>query len=124
MKVYIAGDSELAALYVAELVKTAGHTIMSSWHDGVFQRTAEHMVVERRSIASRDLDEVQGSDILILIASRGLVPGGKFVEAGAALGVGKKVIVLGRRENILLWHPRVITATIETFLRVLEEEAI
>jgi len=46
-------------------------------------------------------------DALVLVAGKEKYSGGKFVEAGIAIGLGKRVVVLGRRENMLLWHPLV-----------------
>jgi len=50
---------------------------------------------------------VLAADALILLAGPDKYSGGKFVEAGIAIGAGKRVIVIGRRENMLLWHPQV-----------------
>jgi hypothetical protein len=49
--------------------------------------------------------DVMSCDVLVLIAGPDRYSGGKFVEAGIAIGAGKRVIVMGRRENMLLWNP-------------------
>ena len=36
-----------------------------------------------------------------------MVPGGKHVETGMALVLGRPVFVIGRKENIFHWHPAV-----------------
>ena len=59
-------------------------------------------------MAKRDVQEIRECDALVLMAGPDLYPGGKFVEAGIAFGLRKLVIVFGRRENILLWHPDII----------------
>jgi hypothetical protein len=54
-------------------------------------------------------DVRRATDGVVLISERKgrYIPGGKHVEVGIALGLGLPVYVLGSRENILYWHPRV-----------------
>lgn len=103
MKVYIACHSvELVANAAAKL-HAAGIIIHSTWHWQEFLPTEQHSESERREIAERDRREVRESDALVLIAGPDKYSGGKFVEAGIAIGSGVPVVVLGRRENMLLW---------------------
>jgi hypothetical protein len=46
----------------------------------------------------------------VYISSFDLWGPGTSVEAGIAIGAGKAVVVLGHRENRLLWHPLVVAA--------------
>lgn len=107
MKLYIAGHNQQEANAVASLCREAGHEITSRWLDKPFNPTEQHTEAERRQIAYEDTADVTAADALVLCASPRRVPGGKFVEAGIALGQMKYVYVLGHRENMLLWHPRV-----------------
>lgn len=108
MKLYIAGhDQELAIEIADELMGSKGHDITSRWLSKPFNRTNEHTEEERRDIAEEDYNDVTAADALLLISSPKRVPGGKFVEAGIALGQGKPVHVIGHRENMLMWHPNV-----------------
>jgi hypothetical protein len=56
-------------------------------------------------IATEDVIDVINCDSLVLVSGPDKYLGGKFVEAGIAIGLGKRVIIIGRRENMLLWHP-------------------
>lgn len=107
MKVYVASHDRWAACWVAHCLVLAGHRVVSTWHGAPFGRTEDLSSVEREAIAVRDVEEVVACECLVLVAAPDRYPGGKFVEAGIALGRGKPVLVLGRRENVLLWHPEV-----------------
>ena len=65
-----------------------------------------------------ELPPLAGAAQLVLVAGPDRYPGGKFVEAGIAMGLGKPVVVLGHRENMLLWHPDV--HAVETIDRLVE----
>ncbi len=54
-----------------------------------------------------DAGQVAECDCLVLIAGRDKYNGGKFVETGIAMGLKKIVIIIGHRENMLLWHPSI-----------------
>ncbi len=109
MKVYVSSHCIFAARYaLAELTK-AKHTVISIWHDGPANATRDLLDHQRTERAHSNLARVANCDALVLIASQERVPGGKFVEAGFALGHGKPVLVLGHVENLLLWHPAVKT---------------
>lgn len=107
MKIYIAGHDRKTAMLIANQLIENGHTITSRWLLQPFKRTKEYSRDERGIIASMDVDDVVSADALLLIASKGMVPGGKFVEAGVALGHCMPVYLVGRVENMLLWHPLV-----------------
>jgi nucleoside 2-deoxyribosyltransferase len=105
MKLYIAAANQEDARGVAAMCRAAGHTITSQWLDEVFKPTADYTESERKDIAIVDANDVSAADALVLLASPKRIPGGKFVEAGIALGESKPVFILGHRENMLLWHP-------------------
>ena len=109
MKVYVACHSKEEAAEAASSLRAAGFDVSSTWHTShrAFLPTVEHTEDQRTTIAREDADEVRGSDALLLIAGPEKYSGGKFVEAGIALGRCRPVVVLGRRENLLLWHPSV-----------------
>lgn len=109
MKIYVAASNQEKARFVAEALKQQGQEITSSWVYMPFHRTEEHTPAERREIATRDVNEVKQSDFFVLVAQEDRPPGGKFVEAGVAIGCGIPVVVIGRRENMLMWHPYVLT---------------
>ncbi len=109
VKVYVASHCRWAALHVADVLSESSRIdITSRWHYKAFNQTETHTVEERHVIAQEDYDDVTEADILVLIAGSERYPGGKFVETGIAIGQGKPVIVIGRRENMLIWLPSII----------------
>ena len=109
MKVYVACHCKEEAAKAASSLRAEGFEVVSTWHEmhRAFLPTAEHSEDQRTTIAREDTDEVRLSDALLLIAGPEKYSGGKFVEAGIAIGLGTPVVVLGRRENLMLWHPGV-----------------
>lgn len=107
MKIYIASHCRWAALHIAHVLESAGHEINSRWIDHPFHPMEDHPIRERRGIAARDAGDVMEAEALVLVAGPDKYPGGKFVEAGIALGLGKHVVVLGHSENMLMWHPSI-----------------
>ena len=64
----------------------------------------------RSDIAELDLKEVRSSDIIVLFSyPRGDLKsgGGRFIEFGYALALGKKCLVVGSYENVFCHHPSV-----------------
>lgn len=106
-KVYVASHCRWAAEHVAHVLSAEGYEITSRWHGKPFHPTEDHPVRERQLLATEDLEDVTEADALVLVAGPQKYSGGKFVEAGIAIGQGKKVVVVGRRENMLLWLPQV-----------------
>lgn len=108
MKIYVASHDRLAATHAAHVLSIGGHTATSRWHEKEFLKTEEHTIEERLAIASEDLEDVTAADALVLIAGPERYSGGKFVEAGIAIGQCKPVVLIGRRENMLMWLPGII----------------
>jgi nucleoside 2-deoxyribosyltransferase len=108
MKIYVASHSQEKALEIAKLLQDNGHHITSRWIYQPFNDTVTYTETQRQQIAEEDTDDVLISDILVLIAGPDKYSGGKFVEAGIAIGANKPVIIIGRRENMLLWHKNII----------------
>lgn len=107
MKVYIASHCRWAGLYCAAVLEAQGHEITSRWLKYPFLPTEEYTTEGRANIARMDYDDVARSDALFLVAGPDRYSGGKFVEAGIAMGLGLPITVLGRRENMLMWLPPV-----------------
>ena len=111
MKIYVASHCQERAKRLATLLIAQGHIITSRWVFLAFLPTDAYLAPRRREIAEEDLQDVSSSEALILIAGPDKCPGGKFVEVGYALGLGREVYVLGRLENMLMWHPVIEDAT-------------
>jgi hypothetical protein len=116
MKVYVASRSQAAGRKIRDLVRSAGHEVVSRWLDETGYEGLPADEARRRRVAVDNLDDVRSADLLILRAEPdgSFVPGGKHVESGAALALGIPVIVLGPPENVFHWHPLVAIARDES----------
>jgi hypothetical protein len=64
----------------------------------------------RWKFATDDRDDVLAADTLIAFTEQphtGNSRGGRHVELGIALGVGKRIVIVGPRENVFCWLPEV-----------------
>lgn len=112
-------------------IQSCGHEVTSRWiiSDKKFHRgPSAYSDEERTRIALMDEEDVRAAtDGLILLAEEPgrFVPGGKHVETGIALALGRPVFVIGHRENIFHWHPRVtVFDSQESFLRTIGREPV
>ena len=127
MKLYIASHSQATASELKHRLEACGHAVVARWITadlrfglGVTAYTDD----ERRALALADEEDVRAADGLILLAEPEgrTVPGGKHVETGIALALGRPVFVVGRRENVFHWHPLVrVVPGVEDLLAVLHE---
>ncbi len=116
MKIYVASHDRWAAEYVATRLWQKDYRVVSTWHSHGFLRKEEMTDEQKQHDANRDVGEVMQCDALVLVSGPDRYPGGKFVEAGIAIGRGKHVFVLGPRENVLLWSDMVTQCASETEL--------
>jgi len=113
VKLYVASHSLEKAQEMRDLLLQRGHEVTSRWitEDSKFHLPGDaYTPDEREKIAVMDEADVRlaGDGVVVLSEESGrCVPGGKHVEAGIALGLGRPVYVVGHRENIFHWHPRV-----------------
>ena len=99
---------------VREELQRLGHTVTSRWLDTEWERkddsgSAAAPPEYREQYAVVDMDDVLNSDCLIAFTEepRGGGRGGRHVEFGIALALGKRLIVVGHRENLFYHHPAV-----------------
>lgn len=108
MKIYIATKKQDVAVALRRRLQEEFKDkvkFTSSWIDQ--ESYGNTPICQKTAIAKRCDQEVKECDLLINIADDANVPGGKHVELGIALGLGKRVVALGRRENIFHYHPDV-----------------
>lgn len=119
MKVYLCGRysrrDELRG--VRGELQSLGHVVTSRWLDTEWTETERQGQVHsaaappeyRRQHAVADLEDVAAADCLVAFTEdqRGGGRGGRHVELGAALALGKQVIVVGPAENLFCHHPLV-----------------
>jgi len=130
MKIYLAAKyaRKDEIQLVATLLEQLGHKITATWFGekykpGVQMKQLRHDTHVK--IAGRDLKEIAKADALVFFAEdqNNQPPrGGRHVEFGYALGLGKKVYVVGERENIFHHLPRVtMVPTVDELFKKLEK---
>ena len=107
MKIYIAAPvpDRGWAQDIQKLCETHGFEVVSSWV------TDEETGYEKGGLAQkalRDMDELQVADTLIAYCvNPGDSGGGMHSEIGAALALGKLVVIIDKRSGVLTYHPNV-----------------
>jgi hypothetical protein len=109
MRIYIAAryDRRFEMLGVAAALMRAGHDVTSRWIEGGRGDDPELLA------AVEDMGDLARADCLLTFTERPEqnVPwaarGGRHVEFGVALACGKRLCLLGPRENIFHHLPRV-----------------
>lgn len=85
-----------------------GFEVVSSW---VFMRSLGE-VAKFSSEAKRDLQQIDEADLVIAFTedpkTKKYTTGGRHVETGYAIAKGKKILIVGPRENVFhyLGHPQ------------------
>lgn len=98
------------------VIEAHGHEVKCDWVTG------DHDHTSNENAALIDTSEVCLADIVISFTEApgertGRGRGGRHVEFGLALGLGKTVLVIGYRENVFHWLPQV--KFFETFVEAL-----
>jgi nucleoside 2-deoxyribosyltransferase len=130
MKLFIASHSQTHARALQTQLEGHGHEVVARWisMDSKFGHGLDaYTDEERTALAAMDEADVRAADALILVAEPEgrTVPGGKHVETGIAIALEKPVFVIGRKENIFHWHPRVrVLATTDDLLFALSQPTI
>jgi hypothetical protein len=114
MKIYLAASfsrrDEIARYGLA--LARRGAIITARWLTEAHEWTAETTMMDRARYAHEDLVDVGEADTLICFTHSPDDPplrntGGRHVELGHALALGKRVVIVGPRENVFHWHPEV-----------------
>ncbi len=103
-KVYVAARYPMIteARAAANLLKQANYEVTSRWLDGV-NRALHDAAIE-------DLEDVRAADYLMLLTlpeGTSYSGGGRHVEFGYALALGKRVIAVGHYETLFCYLPQV-----------------
>lgn len=95
------------------ILEAMGHTVTSRWINGDHDYKGDQSPSEQRvRFALEDWDDLMAADCVISFTEEpgkagGRNRGGRHVEFGAALALGKRVIVVGFRENVFHEMPAV-----------------
>lgn len=111
MKIYVSGSKIEFAKQIANLLFREGFDIVSNWHNSKsFKRSSEMNLDEKKNVSKTNLPLIDSCDVLVLIDDYEKVPGGKFFEAGYAFAKGKKVIIHGNPENMMMYNEDILQA--------------
>jgi nucleoside 2-deoxyribosyltransferase len=113
MKIYIAAPYPLRnyARQVADMLVEHGFIVTARWMKDGDELSDEW--------ARNDLDDVRSADLLLAINSevwRNKGTGGRHIEFGYALALGKKIVVMGVRTNIFHYLSNVVVVESEIAL--------
>lgn len=85
--------------------------ILGPEREAMFESDHESMEAQRREFAGHDWDDLMAADVVVSFTEQpraaGNSRGGRHVEFGAALAMGKRCIVVGWRENVFHCLPEV-----------------
>lgn len=104
------GRREEMARYADEL-EALGHDVTSRWVRGSHE-SPDVTSWECEQWAKEDTKDITRADILVAFTEGpnyvlGVGRGGRHVEYGAALALGKRIVVVGPRENVFHHLPQV-----------------
>lgn len=95
-------------------LEARGVTVTSRWlrggHEWVGTPDEEIPVEHNARFAQDDIDDLMAADVVVCFTESprsGPARGGRHVEAGYALAMGKRLVVVGFRENVFYCLPQV-----------------
>lgn len=110
-------------------LRALGHEVPARWLNGAHQISTDGMPLTeegerkfeeghpdadalRAGFARDDLDDVLAANLVVAFTEQprsgaGSSRGGRHVELGVAIGTGKRIAVVGPRENIFCWLPHI-----------------
>jgi nucleoside 2-deoxyribosyltransferase len=104
--VYVAAkyERQSEAKLLTMLLQAAGARIMSTWVDEPLAPD----VSEWTDYAKKDVNEIQNSSVLIVLTNqegRRSTTGGHHWETGYAYALGKRIVLIGPKENVFHYLP-------------------
>jgi len=103
------GRREELAIY-AHRLRNRGHIVTSRWLDLTYPEDPID-IKTRCELADRDLEDLRAAEVLISFTEPSdsvYGRGGRHVEFGIALALGKTLHVVGHRENVFCCMDRII----------------
>lgn len=104
---------------VRDVLRGIGHEVTSRWIDCHTEITGDHsksftteILNERPEdcaiVGAHDLEDIRAADAIVFFSEEGAPgKGGRFVEWGYAYALGKRMILVGRRENVFHTLPEI-----------------
>jgi nucleoside 2-deoxyribosyltransferase len=97
-----------------KFLESSGFTVTSRWINGNHSIDVDvERDVQSARFALEDLEDLDAADVMVLWnppEHHGSGRGGRHVELGYALALGKPVMLIGIRENVFHWHKGVRVA--------------
>ncbi len=125
MRIYLASNwqSQARIRAMREVIEGLGHEVVSGWLDETqtAQSLASTTPEEARIFAYRDMGEIMSCDLLIIDTQEESTSGGREVEYGVAMALGKPMWLVGPNRNIFHSIPRRQYDTWEEVIGDLEE---
>lgn len=108
MKLYIAAPwvRQSETRDRAEQLKSLGIEVTSRWLTE--DPEAEQTPTYQQERALIDLEDIRAADYFVLLAEHDSRTGGKHFETGYAYAIGKRVLVVGRHENVFHHLPEIV----------------
>jgi hypothetical protein len=111
MRVYLASRwSRIKEMrIVACRLQDLGHEVRSRWIWRVEPNVSNLDSPDAERVAAEDLEDIRESNCLILFAEppRTATRAGRMVEFGYGLAQGKRLVVIGGRENVFTCLPQI-----------------
>lgn len=119
IRVYLSGQFEDGPVlqHVRSSLIDSGLRVTSRWLDAesfvpaTDSADADGAAARLAAIASQDFADIEAADVVVVFNPRescNAGRGGRHVETGYALALGKAVIVVGARGNVFHWLPEVL----------------
>ena len=116
---YLSGQFEdgVALCKVRRELEAAGYQVTSRWLDAAAagpataQADTEGAAARLAAIARQDVEDIARADLVVVFnpaEACSVGRGGRHVETGYALALGKRVVLVGRRGNVFHWLPEII----------------
>ncbi len=91
----------------AKELRDLGHHVTSSWLRGTIAPSTDLSDPAWPTIAQQDVNDVFACDAVIYFAEADRSSGGRHVEFGMGLGLGKRMMVVGEPEHLFHTLPTV-----------------
>lgn len=128
--IYLSGQFEdgLTLCDVRSELRASGYVVTSRWLDAAAagpataQADGDGAAARLAGIARQDFEDIVSADVVVVFnppEACSVGRGGRHVETGYALALGKRVVLVGARGNVFHWLPEVTLVPDWTALREL-----
>lgn len=97
-------------------LERVGLSVQARWIDTDDADVRSMSDAERQAIITMDLDDLTTSDVVVAFSlpeQHGWGTGGRHVELGYAMAVGKPIVLVGKHENLFHYDRRVTVVPLQ-----------